>query len=119
MRTFLILLGSISVAMGVLGIFLPLLPTTPFLLLGASCYARSSDRFYNWLLNNRWFGDYIKNYRNGKGIPLKQKLLTIMLLWLTIGFTVLFAISQWSIRLILLVIAIGVTIHLIKIKSYN
>jgi hypothetical protein len=102
-----------------LGMFLPLLPTTPFLLLAAICYARSSERFYHWLMTNRWCGEYIRNYREGRGILLKQKVLTILLLWLTIGSTAWLAISQWWVRWILLGIAVGVTIHLVKIKTFK
>ncbi len=118
-RALLIIAGTLCVALGVLGMFLPLLPTTPFLLLAATCYARSSERFYRWLLANRWCGKYIRNYREGKGIPLRQKVLTILFLWLTIGSTAWLAISQWWVRWILLGIAVGVTIHLLKIKTYK
>ena len=118
-RALLIILGTLCVALGVLGMFLPVLPTTPFLLLAAACYARSSERFYHWLMTNRWCGEYIRNYREGRGIPLKQKALTILLLWLTIGSTAWLAISQWWVRWILLGIAVGVTIHLVKIKTYK
>lgn len=118
-RALLIVLGTLCVALGVLGIFLPVLPTTPFLLLAAVCYARSSERFYHWLMANRWCGEYIRNYREGRGVPLKQKVLTISLLWLTIGSTAWLAISQWWVRWILLGIAVGVTIHLVKIKTYK
>ncbi|MFH0931814.1 MAG: YbaN family protein, partial [Candidatus Zixiibacteriota bacterium] len=78
-RGALIITGTFFVGLGVLGIFLPLLPTTPFLLLAAACYARSSKRFYNWLLNNRWFGSYIKDYKEGKGVPSKVKAISISL----------------------------------------
>ena len=98
---------------------LPVLPTTPFLLLAAICYARSSERFYHWLITNRWCGEYIRNYREGRGIPLKQKVLTILMLWLTIGSTASLAISQWWIRLILLGVAVGVTVYLVRIKTYK
>jgi len=118
-RALLIILGTLCVALGVLGMFLPVLPTTPFLLLAAACYARSSERFYHWLMTNRWFGEYIRNYREGRGIPLKQKIATILVLWLTIGSTAWLAISQWWVRLILLGTAAGVTIHLVKIKTYK
>lgn len=118
-RALLIVLGTLCVVLGVLGIFLPVLPTTPFLLLAAICYARSSERFYHWLMTNRWCGEYIRNYREGRGVPLKQKMLTIFLLWLTIGSTAWLAISQWWVRWILLGIAVGVTIHLVKIKTYK
>ncbi len=100
-REVLIIAGTIFVGLGVLGIFLPLLPTTPFLLLAAACYARSSERFYNWLLNNKWFGRYIKNYREGKGIPLKVKVLSISLLWITIIFSAAFIVHNVFIRVIL------------------
>jgi uncharacterized membrane protein YbaN (DUF454 family) len=118
-RALLIILGTLCVALGVLGMFLPVLPTTPFLLLAAVCYGRSSEKFYHWLMTNRWFGEYIRNYREGRGIPLKQKVLTISLLWLTIGSTAWLAISQWWVRWILLGIAVGVTIHLVKVKTYK
>lgn len=115
----LIVLGTFCVVLGVLGMFLPVLPTTPLLLLAAVCYARSSERFYHRLMTNRWCGEYIRNYREGRGIPLKQKVLTILVLWLTIGSTVWLSASQWWVQWILLGIAVGVTIHLAKIKTYK
>ncbi len=118
-RILLIASGTFFVALGVLGLFLPVLPTTPFLLLAAVCYARSSERFYHWLLTNRWFGEYIRNYREGRGIPLKQKVLTISLLWLTIGYAAWFVVSPWWVKLILLGIAVGVTTHLIRMKTFK
>jgi hypothetical protein len=118
-RTLLLIGGTICLAMGVVGMFLPVLPTTPFLLLAAYCYARSSRRFYERLLTNRWFGEYIRNYREGRGIPLKQKALTIVLLWVTIGYAAGFVVPQWWLRLILVGIASGVTIHLIRTKTYR
>ena len=116
-KALLIFLGTVSVALGVLGMFLPILPTTPFLLLAAICYSRSSERFYHWLMTNRWCGAYIRNYREGGGLSLKQKVFTLVFLWLTIGVTMRAAASQWWVRLILLGIAVGVTIHLIKINT--
>ena len=113
-RVFLITCGTISVALGVLGLFLPLLPTTPFLLLAAACYARSSEKLYDRLLGNRWLGQYIRNYREGKGIPLKRAAVAIALLWLTIGYTAVVAVSLWWVRLTLLAIAGGVTVHLVR-----
>jgi len=116
-RIALIVCGTLCVAMGVVGIFLPLLPTTPFLLLAAVCYARSSRRFYHWLITNRWCGAYIRHYREGRGIPRQQKVLTLLLLWLTIGSTAGFAVSLWWVRLVLIGIAVAVTIHLLRIKT--
>lgn len=103
--------------LGILGIFLPLLPTTPFLLIAAACYIRSSEKFYNWLINNKWLGNYIKNYLEGKGVPLKVKVLSISLLWITIGYSVVFIVHIFLIRVILILIAIGVTIHILSIRS--
>ncbi|MBA7498016.1 Inner membrane protein YbaN [subsurface metagenome] len=96
---------------------MPLLPTTPFLLLAAACYIRSSERFYNWLINNKWLGNYIKNYLEGKGVSLKVKVLSISLLWITIGYSVVFVVNIFPIRVILILIAIGVTIHILSIRT--
>lgn len=115
----LIICGTVSVVLAILGILFPVLPTTPFLLLAAVCYGRSSPRFYAWLLNNRLFGKYIRNYREGRGIPLKQKIFTLVLLWLTIGSTIIFIAEAWWLRLLLLVIATGVTFHLVRIRNYK
>jgi uncharacterized membrane protein YbaN (DUF454 family) len=102
------------VALGVLGIFLPLLPTTPFLLLGAACYARSSERWYGWLVGNRWFGPYIRHYREGRGISRRRAAVALALLWLTIGYSALVVVSAWWLRLALLAVAGGVTAHLVR-----
>lgn len=116
-RTLLIIAGTLLVGLGIIGILMPVLPTTPFLLLAAACYARSSQRFYHWLLNNKWFGNYIKNYIQRKGVPLKVKILAITWLWITIGFSVVFAVEVFLVRLILIVIAIGVSIHILCLRT--
>ena len=103
--------------LGIIGIFMPVLPTTPFLLLAAACYARSSKKFYNWLLTNKWFGNYIRNYLQGKGIPIQVKILAITLLWLTIVLSVIFAVHSLFIRLLLILIAIGVTLHILSVPT--
>jgi uncharacterized membrane protein YbaN (DUF454 family) len=118
-RGVLIVAGTLFVGLGILGIFLPLLPTTPFLLLAAACYARSSERFYNWLLNNRWFGRYIKNYLEGKGVPLRVKVLSICFLWLAIVYSVVFVVDILLVRIILTFIAIGVTIHILSTRTFE
>jgi hypothetical protein len=116
-RIILIATGTFFVGLGIIGIFMPVLPTTPFLLLAAACYARSSQRFYDWLLTNKWFGNYIRNYLQGKGVSLKIKILTIAILWLTIGCSVIFAVHVFIIRLILILIAVGVTIHILSVRT--
>jgi uncharacterized membrane protein YbaN (DUF454 family) len=119
MRWLLVTLGFLFVALGILGIFLPLLPTTPFLLLAAACFARSSDRFHKWLLGNRWLGDYIRNYREGRGMSRISKTLTIAALWITIAFTALQGTNLTSLRILLLCIALGVTTHLLSIPTHG
>ena len=116
-RILLIIAGTLFMGLGIIGIFVPVLPTTPFLLLAAACYARSSQRFYDWLLSNKYFGNYIRSYLERKGIPLKVKVLTIILLWITIGSSVAFAVQSLVVRLILVLIALGVSIHILCIRT--
>jgi hypothetical protein len=113
----LVLCGTACVGLGFLGMFLPILPTTPFLLLAAACYARSSRSFYRWLLANRWCGEYIENYRTGKGIALRHKVCAIALLWPTMGYSMWIVMPRWWLALLLAAIAIGVTIHLVTIRT--
>ncbi len=116
-KILLIILGSICVILGLIGIIVPLLPTTPFLLLAAFFYGKSSHRLQQWLFNNRVFGPYLTNYVEGKGISIKNKAFTLILLWLAMGYTIFFAISNLLIQTLLLLIAICVTIHIITIKT--
>ncbi len=109
--------GTVCVGLGMLGVFLPVLPTTPFLLLAAFCYGRGSVRFYDWLVRRSLFRGYIQNYREGRGLPLRQKLLTILLLWMTIGTTTWLAVTAWWLKALLILVAAGVTIHLGTIKT--
>jgi uncharacterized membrane protein YbaN (DUF454 family) len=118
-RYLLIVAGTLAVGLAILGIFLPILPTTPFLLLAAFLYARSSERFYRWLLTNRLFGAYIDNYRRGLGMPRREKILTIVALWLTIGFSALYVVEAIWLRAVLGLIAIAVTVHLARIPTYS
>lgn len=117
LRKLLVFLGTIFVGLGILGMFLPLLPTTPFLLLAAACYARSSKRFYHWLLHNKWFGSYIRDYKEEKRIPLKVKIFTVSLLWITIILSAIFATDVTFVRIILIIIALCVTIHILSLRT--
>ena len=114
----LIFTGTVCVALGVLGMFLPLLPTTVFLLMAAYCYSRSSERFHTWLLNNRLCGKYIRNYKSGEGISVRQKVSTISILWVSIGFSIWIISAGFWITLLLIAIALAVTVHLLWIKTY-
>lgn len=115
-RVMLIVIGTFFVGLGILGIILPVLPTTPFFLLAAALYSRSSDKFYNWLVRNRWFGKYISDYREGKGVPRKVKLSSITFLWCTIIVSVILIDVSW-IRILLILIATGVTAHILLIRT--
>jgi hypothetical protein len=111
--------GVLFVGLGLVGVFVPVLPTTPFLLLAAACFARSSDRLHRWLLENRVFGEYLRRYRNGEGIPLASKVTTLVLLWATLGLSALVAVPPrlWWVRLVLLAVGLGVTTHILRIKT--
>lgn len=113
----LIIIGSISVVLGVIGIFIPILPTTPFLLLAAYCYFKGSPKLYALLLSNRFLGEYIKNFREHKSIPLKTKIFALSMLWLTVGYCILFLIPLVIIKVILFMIASAVTIHILSFKT--
>jgi len=116
-RRLLIGAGTLSTGIGIIGAFIPILPTTPFLLLAAACYTRSSERFYQGLINNRVFGAYVRNYIEGRGMPIRMKILTILLLWLTIGLSITFGVQNIVVRIVLICIAVGVTAHISLIKK--
>ena len=115
-RTALVVCGTVALALGVAGLFLPVLPTTPFLLLAAACYARSSTRLHDWLVNSRYFGEYIRDYRDRRAIKLRLKVFAIAMLWLAIGISILAVDLVW-LRLLLAVIAVAVTAHLLSLRT--
>jgi len=116
-RILLISLGVFFLLLGFIGIFIPVLPTTPFVLLSAALFARSSERFYRWLMGNRYFGRYIKDYREGRGVPLRIKTGAILLLWITIGLSIAFGVELLAVRIVLALVAVGVTIHIATIRT--
>jgi uncharacterized membrane protein YbaN (DUF454 family) len=119
-RGLLVIAGMISLGLGAIGIFIPILPTTPFLLLSAACFMRSSERLHNWLINNRWFGDYIRNYKEGRGIPKKTKIISISLLWLSILYSSFFVVDEILIaQVALFIVATAVSIHLIRVPNFK
>jgi len=105
------------VAIGVIGIFLPLLPTTIFLILASACFIKGSPKANEWLRNHKILGVYIKNYQDKTGLSIKAKVFNITLLWIMILSSAFFFTEELLIRLLLLAIAIGVTIHLLMIKT--
>ena len=117
MRKWLLLsAGILAVGLGVVGAFVPLLPTTPFLLLAAACFARSSDRHYEWLLNHRWMGAYVRNYREHRATTRRVKVVTMALLWGSIGYAAIAVADGWVVRTLLLTVAVGVTIHVLSLR---
>ena len=118
MRILFIILGTISLGLGIAGIFLPLLPTTPFLLLTAWCYAKSSSRLHKWLLEHKIFGQYIQDYTQNRSIPLRAKIVSLTVLWGTILYSVFFVVDgRLWLQVVLFVIAVGVTVHLLRLKT--
>ncbi len=115
-RPLLFAVGSISMALGISGIFLPLLPTTPFLLLAAACYVRSSDKFYNWLIAHPVLSKYILAYLNGEGIPRRAKYYTLLTMWLTMGVSA-FMVPLWQIQVLLICIALMVSTYIWRLPE--
>lgn len=111
--------GWFFVGLGLLGAVLPLLPTTPFLLLAAACFARSSQRFYDWLHANSLFGEYLRRYRNGDGLPLRVKMFALFLLWSSLGFSIFLVLPahRWYLHLVLAGIGVTVSVHVLRIKT--
>lgn len=119
MRLLLIAGGTLCVGLGVIGIFLPIMPTTVFLLMAAACYARSSERFYQRLVTNRWLGSYILNHREGRGMKRRDKAVTVVLLWIGILATMYWTVTSLWLHALLLAIAIGVTVHVVRLPAFR
>lgn len=125
-RALWLIAGTICLVLGAIGIVLPVLPTTPFLLAAAACYYKSSPRMHKWLLNNKWFGEYIRNYKEGKGLPLKTKIAALALLWLTISVSTVFMLNRLlpeplvlPIQIIMITVAIAVSAHILKLPTFK
>lgn len=117
-KTAFIILGSFCFALGIIGIFLPILPTTPLLLLSAYLFARSSEKLYNWLINHRIFGEYIRNFREDKSIALSHKIISVVTLWLFMLYSIFFVVNEkWYLQVLLASIAIGVTAYILSFKT--
>ncbi len=115
-RYLLLALGWLSVALGVIGIFVPVLPTTPFLLLAAACFVRSSKRFYIWLVTHPRLGPWIRDYLDGQGIPLKGKVYALTLMWASIALSCYLVPQPWA-RAFMLTSAALVSLYILKQKT--
>jgi len=115
-RRFFVVAGTMAVGAGVVGVFVPLLPTTPFLILAAYCYSRSSRRLYNALLSNRLVGSYLRNYLEGRAMSARAKIVTLSLLWTVIGCTAGLVVDSLVMRIVLLAVGSGVTVHIFLLR---
>lgn len=105
------IIGVLAVLLGILGLFLPLLPTTPFLLLASACFARGSDRLHGWLLNHRVFGVYLRNFEAGNGIPLRAKIVASVMMWSSLLVAIL-RFEHLGLRVALVLIGASVSLYL-------
>ena len=113
-------LGFIIMIIGLIGIIIPGLPTTPLMILAAACFAKSNQRFYDWIINNKLFGHHVKNYREGKGIPKKSKPIILITLWSFVLFAVFIAIPNTAppiSKISTLILAIIGTLFILKIPN--
>ena len=110
-------LGTIFLVIGMIGIVLPLIPTTPLLLLTAFFYARSSEKLYQWLLNHRIFGKYIKQFKSGQGIPLRAKITILTLIWVTGILSIVFIIPITFVKVLLVIIFLAVSYYILSLKT--
>ncbi len=115
-KAVLVAAGSVCLALAVLGIFLPLLPTTPFLLLASACYVRSSERLHGWLMGNRLLGGYIRNFRERRGIPLRGRVITVVLLWLPLIYSVYRLDLIW-LELLLVAMGLAWSVLILRMKA--
>ncbi|MCX5712732.1 MAG: YbaN family protein [Candidatus Omnitrophica bacterium] len=116
-RTILMCAGFLFAALGIIGAFLPVMPSIPFFIIASICFSKSSEKFHNMLLNNRWIGPHIKNYHENNGITLKTKILLIVFQWVGIlGSSILF-IHNFFGRILMVIIAIGATAYTLSLKT--
>jgi uncharacterized protein len=105
---------------------LPVLPTTPFLLAAAACFCKSSTKMYDWLLGNRWFGEYLRNYKEGRGLPIRTKITALTVLWATTGISTVFLLNRilppkliLPMQIIMIAVAIGVSIQILRLPTFK
>ena len=117
-KAILVTAGSLCIGLAVLGLFLPLLPTTPFLLLASACYVRSSERLHGWLMGNRLLGGYIRNFKERRGLPLRAKVTTVVLLWLPLLYSV-YRLDMFWLKLLLALMGLTWSAIIFRMKSFR
>lgn len=111
-KILLMTIGSISLVLGFIGVFLPVIPTTPFVLVSLACFMNTSEKMHHFVMTNKHLGPYARAYANGEGIPKRAKLKAVFLIWITIGFSVIFVLDKLPLRIMLLVIATIVSTYI-------
>jgi len=115
-KIFFFILGGVLVAIGAVGVILPLLPTTPFIIIAAVCFGKSSKRTKDWLSKNRYFGNYIENYENKRGMPIDVKRNSLIFLWISLIISAII-INKLIMVVVFFIVGIGVSIHILLLKT--
>lgn len=111
------IIGCLSLAAGIIGVFLPVIPTTPFIMLSGWCFFRSSKKLYQWVISNETFGPTIENYQSGRGMTVKTKIRAIVMMWLAITVSVYFFITNIYLISFLYLIAVSVTVYIYRLPT--
>jgi hypothetical protein len=109
--------GLLCVGLAGLGVVLPLLPTTPLLIVAAACFARTDPRFHRWLLTNRVFGPLIRDWQNHRCIPLRAKILTVIMVGIVGGSSVVFFIPLLPVQILVGALLIGLLVWILSHPS--
>ncbi|RSD25589.1 DUF454 domain-containing protein [Mesobacillus subterraneus] len=117
MKALLIIIGTLSISLGIIGIVVPLLPTTPLILLGAACYVKASDKLYQKLIQNKWLGSYIQDFREKNGITRKNKILSLSMMWGSIILTIIILDAPFWLAAILIIIAVSVSAWILSFDT--
>jgi len=117
-KGFFVAMGTLALAIGFLGLFLPVIPTTPLVLLAAACYMRGSERLHGWLLESKWFGETIRTYQAGQGLRKTTKIRALSLMWIVITTSAIFYVESLPLRIVMFVTAILVTRYLLRLPTY-
>jgi uncharacterized membrane protein YbaN (DUF454 family) len=116
-RYLLIGLGAAFTIAGILGIFLPLVPTTPFLLLAAACFARASTTFYNALLNHRWLGPPIRQWRESRSMTPRAKTSAILLIVATFSISIATVVPTVAGKILVGLVGLSLVVYLARVPS--
>jgi uncharacterized membrane protein YbaN (DUF454 family) len=116
-RAIYLIIGTVALALGAMGLFLPVLPTTPFVILASACYLRSSKRMHSWILQSKLFGETIENYQAGRGLKRDTKIRALVLMWATISISAFFFVDQLIFQGSMFLVASGVTIYILRLPT--